>query len=253
MSRTWLALTLAALGEFDEGVSHGRAGLRIAEGLDDPFSVALVSWGLASLYRARGELEPALQLGERGLALSRGWTLPFFGPLLTVLLASIHALAGRAVEAAELLAVGSRERSEQEQRQQRLLTATSLAGEVLLLAGRVDDAAAVAMAVVNGARARGLLGTEAEALWLHGEVAARREPPAVDDSEHHYRDAVTLAIDLGMRPLQAHCHLGLGKLYRRTGKREQAREHLITATTLYREMDMRFWLEQAEAELGRLA
>ena len=48
-----------------------------------------------------------------------------------------------------------------------------------------------------------------------------------------------------MRPLVAHCHLGLGKLYRRTGKREQACEHLTTATTMYREMDMRFWLEQA--------
>ena len=52
-----------------------------------------------------------------------------------------------------------------------------------------------------------------------------------------------------MRPLVAHCHLGLGKLCRRTDKQERAREHLTTATTMYREMDMRFWLEQAEAEL----
>ena len=56
-----------------------------------------------------------------------------------------------------------------------------------------------------------------------------------------------------MRPLVAHCHLGLGKLDRRTGRREQAREHLSTATTMYRAMDMRFWLEQAEAEMGGLA
>jgi hypothetical protein len=56
-----------------------------------------------------------------------------------------------------------------------------------------------------------------------------------------------------MRPLVAHCHLGLGKLYRRTGKREQAQEHLTTATTMYREMDMRFWLEQAEVEMRQLA
>ncbi len=52
-----------------------------------------------------------------------------------------------------------------------------------------------------------------------------------------------------MRPLVAHCHLGLGKLYQRTGKRRQAREHLTNATTMYREMDMRFWLEQAEAHI----
>jgi hypothetical protein len=51
-----------------------------------------------------------------------------------------------------------------------------------------------------------------------------------------------------MRPLVAHCHLGLGKLSRRTGKRQEAQVHLATATTMYREMDMRFWLEQAEAE-----
>jgi hypothetical protein len=55
-----------------------------------------------------------------------------------------------------------------------------------------------------------------------------------------------------MRPLIAHCHLGLGKLYGRTGKREQAQEHLATATAMYREMGMRFWLDQADAELAEL-
>ena len=52
-----------------------------------------------------------------------------------------------------------------------------------------------------------------------------------------------------MRPLIAHCHLGLGKLDRRTGKREQAQEHLITATTMYRGMGMTYWLETAESEM----
>ncbi len=51
-----------------------------------------------------------------------------------------------------------------------------------------------------------------------------------------------------MLPLVAHCHLGLGTLFVRTGSREQAQEHLTTATTMYREMDMPFYLEQAEAE-----
>ena len=56
----------------------------------------------------------------------------------------------------------------------------------------------------------------------------------------------------GERPLVAHCHLGLGKLHRRTAKLEGARDDLTTATAMYREMDMRFWLEQADAELARL-
>jgi hypothetical protein len=80
-------------------------------------------------------------------------------------------------------------------------------------------------------------------------VAARRDPSAVQEAEAHYREALALAETRGMRPLVAHCHLGLGKLYRRTDNREQTQEHLTTATTMYREMDMRFWLEQAEAEM----
>ena len=55
-----------------------------------------------------------------------------------------------------------------------------------------------------------------------------------------------------MRPLVAHCHLGLGKLYRRAGQLQEAQEHLTTATTMYHEMDMRFWLDQAEAEMREL-
>ena len=73
--------------------------------------------------------------------------------------------------------------------------------------------------------------------------------PLKRSSAHAGRDPA-LAEELGMRPLVAHCHRGLGKLY---PKREQAQEHLATATTMYREMDMRFWLEQAEAELRDLA
>jgi hypothetical protein len=56
-----------------------------------------------------------------------------------------------------------------------------------------------------------------------------------------------------MRPLVAHCLLGLGKLYRRTDKQEQAQEHLTTATTMCREMGMTYWLEKAAADLQVLA
>jgi hypothetical protein len=84
---------------------------------------------------------------------------------------------------------------------------------------------------------------------MAGAIASYREPTDAEDGEKHYTEAMALATELGMRPLVAHCHLGLGKLYRRMGKRQYAQEHLATATTMYREMGMRFWLEQAEAEL----
>jgi hypothetical protein len=72
------------------------------------------------------------------------------------------------------------------------------------------------------------------------------------NGETHPCEALALADELGMRPLVAHCHLGLGKLYHRTDKREQAGEHLATATTMYREMGMTYWLEKVEAEMRRL-
>ena len=88
-----------------------------------------------------------------------------------------------------------------------------------------------------------------QALCLAGDVASTG---GAEDAEGYYRDALVLAEPRGMRPLVAHCHLGLGKLYRQTGKREEARGYLSTATTMYREVDMRFWREQAEAAIAEI-
>jgi hypothetical protein len=79
-------------------------------------------------------------------------------------------------------------------------------------------------------------------------VRSRADSPDTNAVEAAYGQAMALGEELGMRPLIAHCHLGLGKLYRRTDKREHAREHLATATTMYRDMGMSYWLEKAEAE-----
>jgi tetratricopeptide (TPR) repeat protein len=88
---------------------------------------------------------------------------------------------------------------------------------------------------------------------LLGDIAAHPDRVEVDTAEAHYRQALAPAEALGLRPLMAHCHLGLGVLYRLAGRRQQAREHLTIATTMYREMDMQFWLEQAETELRQFA
>jgi tetratricopeptide (TPR) repeat protein len=90
-------------------------------------------------------------------------------------------------------------------------------------------------------------------LHLLGEIATHPDRSDAASGEAYYRKALALAEPRGMRPLVAHCHLGLGKLYRRRGKRQEAQEHLTTATTMYREMAMRFWLEKAEAELRELS
>ena len=89
---------------------------------------------------------------------------------------------------------------------------------------------------------------QASPLLLLGDIATH--PEQFDPGKGDYGRALALAEELKMRPLVAHCHLGFATLYRRTVKRQQAQEHLTTATTMYLEMDMRFYLEQAEAEMS---
>jgi tetratricopeptide (TPR) repeat protein len=123
-------------------------------------------------------------------------------------------------------------------------------GEAYLLADQVDNARACADRAVMLARGRGERGYEAWALRLLGQIASHHRRPDVTAAVAHYGVAMSLASALEMRPLVAHCHLGLSTLYGRTRKREQAQEHLTTATAMYGDMDMRFWLEQAQAELN---
>ena len=89
-------------------------------------------------------------------------------------------------------------------------------------------------------------------MHLLGEIAAHRDSLDATQAETYYQQALTLADELGMRPLQAHCYLGLGMLYGKTEQREQARAALTTAIELYRAMDMTFWLSRAEAALTQV-
>jgi len=123
-------------------------------------------------------------------------------------------------------------------------------GRAALLLGRLDQARSLGERAVTYTSFR--RGIAAHALHLLGEIATHPDRFDADSGEVHYREALALAEPRGMRPLIAHCHLGLGKLYRRTGQREQAQEHLTVATTLYRDMDMRFWLEEVEVEMKEL-
>jgi tetratricopeptide (TPR) repeat protein len=124
--------------------------------------------------------------------------------------------------------------------------------EALLLVGRVDEARALAERLFELSRTHTGRGYQAHAYRLLGEVARHRDAPDVDQAVVHYQQALALAEELGMRPLQAHCHRGLGTLYATTGQREQASTELSTAIEMYTSMDMTFWLPQTEAALAQV-
>jgi tetratricopeptide (TPR) repeat protein len=124
-------------------------------------------------------------------------------------------------------------------------------GEAQLLAGCLEEAYALAERALTLAREYQERGHQAYALRLLGDIAARCEPLDGAPAGDYYRQALALAEELGMRPLVAHCHLGLGKLYATIGRRAEARTELSAAVELYRAMEMTFWLPQAEAALAQ--
>jgi tetratricopeptide (TPR) repeat protein len=123
---------------------------------------------------------------------------------------------------------------------------------VQLLAGHLEEAKTLAKRALTHAREHQEHGHQAYALRLLGEIAVHRDPPEVEQAEAHYYEALALAGELGMRPLQAHCHRGMGTLYVKIGRREYARSELSTAIEMYRTMGMTFWLPQAEAALAQV-
>jgi class 3 adenylate cyclase/tetratricopeptide (TPR) repeat protein len=242
-SRAQLARALAERGVFDEGEAHGQEAIRMAETLDHPFSVVVGCLDLAYLKSVRGEVSQAARLLERAIAQCREWNITNHSPIATAALGHVYAWSGRVEEGISCLqqALTAYERDGIGFRHS--LSVEQL-GEAYLLADQVENARACADRAVLLARGRGERGHEAWALRLLGEIASYHGRSDVATAAAHYGAAMSLASELGMRPLVAHCHLGLGTLYRRTGKPEQAQEHLSTATAMYGEMGMTYWSEK---------
>jgi class 3 adenylate cyclase/tetratricopeptide (TPR) repeat protein len=249
-SRAYLARALAERGMFDEGDAVGHEAIQMAEALDQPSSLIWACLGLAYLNSLRGELSQAAHLLERAVAQCREWNFTFYTPIAMAFLGHVYARLGRLEEGISWLQQGLTAFESAGIGSFQSISVVQL-GEASLLAEQVEEARACAERAVRLARERGERGYKAWALRLLGEVAAHQSRPDVTAAEAHYGAAMALADELGMRPLQAHCHRGLGTLYTKIGRLEQARAELSTAIDLYRAMAMIFWLPQAEVVLAQ--
>jgi len=251
ISRCWSVMCLAELGEFTRAIALGEEAVHIAEAADHPFSLIRACLQLGSLYQRKGEFPTAIPLLERSLSVCQVGQIPYLFPWTASALGHVYALAGRGTEALPLL-----EQAAERDVSMRLVAHQSIRvaylSEAYLLAGRRDDAIRSARRALEFSRNHQERGHEAWILRLFGEIAADDESPDSTGADGRFGHAMALATELEMRPLIAHCRLGLGKLNQRADRREAARKHLITAMTLYREMAMPFWLEQVEAEMRRL-
>jgi tetratricopeptide (TPR) repeat protein len=247
MAFGFLASALAERGEFGDAGSVAAEALRRAEAHEPRYSAVFGAWSVGYVSVRRGDLAGATRVLRPALDHCRATGLPIVFPAVASMLGLAYALAGRHAEGIPLLEEAV------EQRARGWVHSTPLAclGEGYLLAGRAADAGRVTMRALDLARARGERGVEAWALRLLGEGAFKGgSPPDVEAATDYYRQALALATELDMRPLAAHCHLGLGQCYRRFGDQAKAQEHLTVAAMMYREMDMGFWLAQAEAQLS---
>jgi tetratricopeptide (TPR) repeat protein len=250
-SRAWLARTLSELGSFTEGRHHGEEALRLATltGRGDTPIIAHGCLGLLSL--TKGDLEHAIRMFDQGLALCRTSGSRIWLRVIPTGLGYATALQGRLTEGRALLEEAISESLRTGGLQGNAYRVAWLS-EVCRLAGRGKEAWQYVRQALDLARQHKERGNEALALHQLGVVHAHADPPDAAQAEAHYQQALTLAEELGMRPLQAHCHRGLGTLYATTGQHEQARAELSTAIDLYRGMEMHFWLPQAEATLAQV-
>ena len=242
-----LAWCLTELGEFAEAMARADEAGRVARENDDPRSLIVASRSLGLVSLRRGNLSAAIPPLERAVELCRVTPSPSLFDVSAAHLGYAYALSGRLAEGLALLEEAVADPRATGVANHSLFLA--YLGEAHLLAGRRDDALGVARRAVDLAHRQKERGNEAWVLRLLGELAAQGDPRDPVSAEAHYRQALDRADELGMRPLAAHCHLGLGTLHRRTGDGAKFHEHLTTATTMYREMGMTFWLERAESAL----
>jgi len=226
-------------------------GLRIAEAVNYPFTQIEACSGVSVVYLRQGDVQRAIPRLEQALGLCQDWHVLTMVPGQAAALGLAYALEGRVAAG---LALGEQgvEQTVASGRARSLAFVVACLSEAYLLAGRLEEARQRAEQAVDLARQYQQRGNEAWALWLLGESTARRASPEVEPAAGHYQQALALAEELGMRPLQAHCHRGLGTLYATTGQWEQARTALSAAVDLYQAMEMTFWLSETETALAQV-
>jgi tetratricopeptide (TPR) repeat protein len=245
LSRCALASSLAELGQFVEAIACADAGARMADANERAFPTMIAARLASGTVRLlKGELESAIFSLERGLDLAKSTNIRLYLVTCEANLGHAYVLSGRLREGLELLehAVG----------QEVSARNTTYMSGAYLAAGRTEQAHCLAVKARALASERKQRGNDAYALRMLGEVAAHLHSAEAAMAEGYYRLAMALAGEIGMRPLVAHCHLGLSKLHRRRGDQGQTQEHLTKAMAMYREMDMTYGLQQAEAEMRQL-
>lgn len=235
-----LAWCHAEVGTFAEGTALGEEGLSIAKAVAHPGSLMFAYWGIGLLSLRQGDLRRALPTLEQAMRICQDAGLPFYFPWMAAPLGAAYTLDGRLGDALPLLTCAVEQTTAMEMAGTQGFCRLPL-GEAHMLAGRFEEAHALAEGALAHARTYQERRNEAYALHLLGSIMARRAPSQHIQAEAHYWKALALAGELGVRPLLAHCRLSLGTLYAKIGLPEQAHSGPVTL----------FWKLTSSIGLGR--
>jgi predicted ATPase/class 3 adenylate cyclase len=244
----WLAWTLAELGEFESATACLDPAQRAAEASVHAYTQTIARTLAGLVWLRRGQLDRALPLLQKSLDACREKNLDVWRPIPSSLLGLTCRLLGRSDEGLRLLEDGV-SLTEALGIHAYLALWTAHLGEGLLAAGQPERARSVAQRALELALNHRERGHQAWALLLLGDISAGGERAEHERALEYYGQALALADELKMRPLEARTHLSLGQLHRRDGSPDLAQEHLATSLVALREMDMRLWSAKAAEEL----
>ena len=248
-ARSWLAWTLAELGEFDEAAALGEEGLAIAVSAEHVYSRFQAFFGLGIVHLIRGRPDSAIPPLEQGLVLARLENVSFFVPFITAPLGAAYALAGR-VDAG----VGLLEQAIEQAGSMGLVATQSLRlawlAEAHLMAGRLEVATIHAQRALQLAEDRRERGQAAYGRRLLADIDAEKRDADGPATAAAYRGALEAAQALRMRPVAAQCLFGLGRLNQRMGRSDEARRELTDALSWFSAMGMTVWIDRTRAVLG---
>jgi len=251
LCRVFLVMCFAETGEFSPAIEHGKDAIQIARDIDHSFGSVYADFGIGFAYLRKGDVGTAIEALERGLERCRVADIPIQFPLVAAPLGLAYVLSGRIAQGTSLLEQAIGQTASRRSPAQAFRFAWL--SEAYLHADRIEEAASHAERALEFSRNHQERGREAWILRQIGKIHARNSPPDVERSEFHYRQALKQAQELKMRPLIAHCHLSLGELCAQIGQSDTARKELSTAIDLYRLMEMKVGLREAEIALAKIA
>ena len=249
--RAWLVRGLAQLGRFSDAFPYADDAIDTAEESKHPYSIAYAYYGAGILFLINGDFDKAITLLERGLAVCDAAEIPVQRPLVAACLGAAYASVGRIDEAQRLLENAVEHTASMRRLAGQAMRIAWLSG-AYMIAGRTDQAEALARSGLAMSVESKDRGSQAWLLGILADVTARRFPLNVKQADEDYGLALALAQELKMRPLQAHCHMGIGNFYAQVDDVTKARSELQSAVDLYKAMSMRYWLSKAEGALAKL-